>query len=195
MRGFISQKEYEKKMQDVAEPFLKQRREDFWLERETGRKIHCVYYRADNARGIVIISHGFTETAEKYKENIYYFLQQNYSVYIPEHCGHGRSYGLLKKNSPVYVDFWERLCLRFALCGFLGEKKRTGFASLSLWSFYGRWNRGRSGREKAGTLSEGHTVIPHDSSSDAWRSMESCSMYCVHNVLSGEGKELYAGAA
>ena len=69
MRGFISQKEYEKKMQDVAEPFLKQRREDFWLERETGRKIHCVYYRADNARGIVIISHGFTETAEKYKEN------------------------------------------------------------------------------------------------------------------------------
>ena len=123
MRGFISQKEYEKKMQDVAEPFLKQRREDFWLERETGRKIHCVYYRADNARGIVIISHGFTETAEKYKENIYYFLQQNYSVYIPEHCGHGRSYGLLKKNSPVYVDFWERYVCDLLYAAFWAKKR------------------------------------------------------------------------
>lgn len=123
MRGFISQKEYEKKMQDVAEPFLKQRREDFWLERETGRKIHCVYYRADNARGIVIISHGFTETAEKYKENIYYFLQQNYSVYIPEHCGHGRSYGLLKKNSPVYVDFWERYVCDLLYAAFWAKKE------------------------------------------------------------------------
>lgn len=55
-----------------------------------------------------LISHGFTETSEKYKELIYYFLRGGYHVYIPEHCGHGHSYRLVEDPSLVHVDCYKR---------------------------------------------------------------------------------------
>lgn len=54
----------------------------------------CLYYetyRPSNARGAIVISHGFCESAEKYKEVIYYFAKAGYQVYLAEHRGHARS--------------------------------------------------------------------------------------------------------
>ena len=79
-----------------------------WLEREHGKQIYVRCYQAKKARGVVLISHGFTETSEKYKELIYYFLRGGYHVYIPEHCGHGRSYRLVEDPSLVHVDSYKR---------------------------------------------------------------------------------------
>ena len=42
-------------------------------------------------RGVVVISHGFTEFARKYSEMAWYFLLSGYSVCILEHRGHGHS--------------------------------------------------------------------------------------------------------
>lgn len=63
--------------------------------------------QGDAAAGTVLISHGFTESAEKYREVIWYFHQEGFHVLIPEHCGHGRSYRLTEDPSLVHMLDWE----------------------------------------------------------------------------------------
>lgn len=104
----ISEAQYTQTMQDTVLPYLEKRETVLWLEREPGHRQYCACYQADLPRGIILISHGFTESAEKYQELIYYFLLENYSVCLPEHCGHGRSYRLTDDPSLIYVDHYER---------------------------------------------------------------------------------------
>lgn len=100
--------DYKTQMEQVIEPFLNQYRKQFWLEREEGNRLYCLSFRLKAPKGVVLLSHGFTENEAKYKEVIYRFLKQNYTVYFMEHCGHGRSYRLVTDLSMVYVDFYER---------------------------------------------------------------------------------------
>lgn len=72
------------------------------------RKLHIQWYLTENPKGVIVISHGFTEAAQKYEELIYYFLKAGYHVYMPEHMGHGLSYRLTDDPSLIYVDSWER---------------------------------------------------------------------------------------
>lgn len=108
MKNLILQDEsFSKDMKETAVPYLEQRKKEIWLPRGKDRYLHCERYLADEAVGVAVISHGFTETAEKYQEVIYYFLKEHYHVYIPEHCGHGHSYRLVKDLSLVHVDsYW-----------------------------------------------------------------------------------------
>lgn len=99
---------YKTRMKFVIEPYLGQYRKQFWLEREKGKRLYCLSFRKPNPKGVVLISHGFTENEEKYKEVIYRFMDINYNVYFMEHCGHGRSYRLVEDLSMVYVDNYER---------------------------------------------------------------------------------------
>ena len=109
MEDFIIKEEtFAKFMEDTVEPFLAGRRKELRITREADRELYCVCYDADDPKGTVVISHGFTETAEKYLEPIYYFVKHGYNVYQPEHCGHGRSYRLVEDLSLVYVDRYER---------------------------------------------------------------------------------------
>jgi len=100
--------DYKTQMEQVIEPFLKKYRKEFYLERREGERLYCLRFRKKAPKGVVVISHGFTENEEKYKENIYRFLKQNYTVYFMEHCGHGRSYRLVDDLSLVHVDRFER---------------------------------------------------------------------------------------
>lgn len=104
----IKEATFAKFMEDTVEPYLSQRRKEFQIPREAGRTLYCVCYDADAPRGTVVISHGFTETAEKYLEPIYYFVKHGYNVCQPEHCGHGRSYRLVEDLSLVHIDRYER---------------------------------------------------------------------------------------
>lgn len=106
--GILEEKTYFSTMEQKVLPYLTQRKTVLWMEREPGKRLYCLRYLADDAAGTVIISHGFTETAEKYQEVIWYFLRHNYNVYIPEHCGHGNSYRLTEDLSLVHVDSWRR---------------------------------------------------------------------------------------
>ena len=62
-------------------------------------------------KGIMIVSHGFTETAEKFYEVIYYFLRAGYHVAALDHHGHGHSYRLTDKDLfLVHTDgYWRYL--------------------------------------------------------------------------------------
>lgn len=102
---------YAGRMETVVEPYLAARMTTGYCEREQGKRIFYARCLADRPKGIVIISHGYTETIEKHLENIYYFLQGGYHVFMPEHCGHGRSYRLCEDAedlSLVHVDDYRR---------------------------------------------------------------------------------------
>ena len=109
-----------------AEPYLAKRRKDLFFpvqQKETGKerlfpvqqnetekapRLYVVCYTADQPKGVLVISHGFTESAPKYEELAFYFLQAGYHVYLPEHMGHGNSYRMTEDLSMVYVDHWKR---------------------------------------------------------------------------------------
>ena len=65
-RLILSEQGYREQMENVVEPYLDIRKSVLWPEREEGKKIYCERYLADSPKGVVMISHGFTETAEKY---------------------------------------------------------------------------------------------------------------------------------
>lgn len=66
---------YAEIMESVVLPYLAERKTEKYCEREQGKKIFYLRCLADQPQGIVILSHGYTETADKHLENIYYFLR------------------------------------------------------------------------------------------------------------------------
>ncbi len=133
MGNFIlKEQDYQEQMEQVVEPYLSSKKQELWFERESGRKIYCRFYQAKNPKGVLLISHGFTETSEKYKELIYYFLRSGYHVYIPEHCGHGYSYRLVDDLSLVHVDSYRRYVADFL---FVAKNAKKDHERLKLYLF------------------------------------------------------------
>lgn len=102
---------YAEMMETVVRPYLAERMTTGYCEREKGKRIFYARCLADRPKGVIIISHGYTETVEKHAENIYYFLRGGYHVFMPEHCGHGRSYrvcGDAEDLSLVHIDNYKR---------------------------------------------------------------------------------------
>ncbi len=104
----IPEEHYIRTMKEKIEPWLAARRTVLWACRETGQRIYCERYLAEDAHGVVLIAHGFKESAAKYAEAVWYFLHEGYHVYLLEHCGHGRSYRLVDDLSLVHVDSHRR---------------------------------------------------------------------------------------
>ena len=104
----LQESNYKEEMQTIVEPYLVSIGTEFYLERHAGQKIHCMHYVPENPHAVVMLSHGFVENAEKYKEIAYYFAKEGFSVYLPEHCGHGFSYRLTEDESLVHLDSFER---------------------------------------------------------------------------------------
>lgn len=128
MEDFVLREEtYAKEMEETVIPYLLERKKELWLESvSTGKKLYYVRYLADNAVGTVVISHGFTETAEKYQEVIYYFLKLHYHVYIMEHCGHGNSYRMVEDLSLVHVDSCKRYMNNLISIAHIAKKEQAG---------------------------------------------------------------------
>lgn len=72
-------------------------------EDSKSKGIYYEYYRAKDAKGAVVICHGFSESAEKYKEVIYYMVSVGYSVFIIDHRGHGRSIRVTAHPNKIHV--------------------------------------------------------------------------------------------
>ena len=104
----LQESNYKEEMQTIVEPYLASIGTEFYLERHAGQKIHCMHYVPENPHAVVMLSHGFVENAEKYKEIAYYFAKEGFSVYLPEHCGHGFSYRMTEDESLVHLDNFER---------------------------------------------------------------------------------------
>ncbi len=55
-------------------------------------------------KGAIVISHGFSENSEYYKEVIYNLYERGYSVYFLDHRGHGQSGRMTDNSMRVHID-------------------------------------------------------------------------------------------
>lgn len=118
----IQEENYEYAMRNEVEPYLAAHCRDKFVTgaKEDGQgkttraaKLHVKFYETERPKGVVIVSHGFTEGVPKYDEMVYYFLKAGYHVCIPEHTGHGLSYRLTEDPSLVHIDTWKRFVRDF----------------------------------------------------------------------------------
>lgn len=73
----------------------------------TGKEKTQIYYRKyelNNSKGAIVISHGFCESVEKYKELIAIFNDNGFSVYAMDHRGHGKSDRLGRYKNQINVE-------------------------------------------------------------------------------------------
>ena len=98
----ISESNYSSEMTNQVEPYLqKRRRDDFFLSADA-KKLHYEAYEKLLSRGSIVILHGFTESAEKFRETAYYFRKAGYSVFSLDLRGHGKSHH--DSENPLRVD-------------------------------------------------------------------------------------------
>ena len=103
---FIPEQDYLSVMKSRVIPALKQTMEDLYLVRRPGKKQHILHFSCERPKAVIIISHGFTESAEKFLEFAWYALHEGLEVYIPDHAGHGKSYRFTGEKSLVAIDSW-----------------------------------------------------------------------------------------
>lgn len=99
----LPEKEYDRRMTEEIEPELQRCRVKGYLTVVRGVRLHYEYYLCSDPVGAVVISHGFTESAEKFREMTYYFLQAGYSVFAPDHRGHGKSFRAVEDTSLTHI--------------------------------------------------------------------------------------------
>ncbi len=95
----ISEENYSDIMEQKVEPFLSRIRQDDTFISFDGKRIHYEAHIATNPKAVIVISHGFTESAEKFREMAYYFVLLGFSVFAIDHRGHGQSYKI-----PGYIE-------------------------------------------------------------------------------------------
>ncbi|WP_099716567.1 MULTISPECIES: alpha/beta hydrolase [unclassified Clostridium] len=104
---YISENNYKDDMSNIVEPYIKSKMESGYVDGDEDVKLYYEQYKVENAKANIVISHGYTESLEKYHEMIYYFLKDGYNVFGIEHRGHGRSgtLGIADKSQINVKDF------------------------------------------------------------------------------------------
>lgn len=103
----IDEENYSYIMKTEVEPYLEKKgREDFLFTAD-GRKLHYEAYERSLSRGSIVILHGFTESAEKFRELAFYLRKAGYSVFSLDMEGHGKSHRSSKKNEKVEIDSFD----------------------------------------------------------------------------------------
>ena len=99
----LDEENFEQEMEQTVLPFLKQYESENDLTAKDGKHLHYRTYWQSDAKGTIVILHGFTEFSRKYDEMIYYYLKKGYSVCIMEHRGHGDSDREIDNPCKVYI--------------------------------------------------------------------------------------------
>lgn len=103
----IDEENYSHIMKTEVEPYLEKRgREDFIFTPDN-RKLHYEAYEKTLSRGSIVILHGFTESAEKFRELAFYFRKAGYSVFSLDMEGHGKSHRSSQKKEKVEIDSFD----------------------------------------------------------------------------------------
>lgn len=103
----IRDADYKETMLKKVEPYLEGVRKEASFSSFDSNSISYEAYSKADSKATVIILHGFTESAEKFREVTYYFYNMDYSVYAPDLRGHGKSYRTSKKAGTVNADTFD----------------------------------------------------------------------------------------
>lgn len=106
LESLLDEDALESQMALRVEPYLEKARKRGRLR---GRiTLNYELYPRKDARGTIVISHGFTESCVKYYELIYYLHRQGYQIAILDHRGHGKSQRENEDANTVYVTWFEQ---------------------------------------------------------------------------------------
>lgn len=94
---------FEADMARIALPVLS----DACTDGYTPQGLFYSVYRTAEPKGVVTVSHGFSEGMHKYRELVYLLLKSGYSTVIFEHRGHGRSVRQIDDSRTVHIDTFE----------------------------------------------------------------------------------------
>ena len=108
MVKLIREKNYEQMMRTVVEPGLAAMREEIDVPLAGDGSLHAEIYNRFDAKGAVVIVHGYTECAEKYREMCWYFVNAGYSVFVYDQRGHGASVREVEDLSVTHVDCFDQ---------------------------------------------------------------------------------------
>lgn len=97
---------FEEQMKTIAEPVLSTARQSGWLAVQGGELYYELYSQKD-AKGTVVICHGFTESERKYDEFVYYLLKAGFQAAVYDQRGHGRSFRESKSDYIVHINDFE----------------------------------------------------------------------------------------
>lgn len=103
----IPEVNYNYLMKTQVEPYLEKRGKQGFFTSFDGKALHYEAYDKLLSRGNIIILHGFTESAEKFREIAYYFRKVGYSVFVPDLRGHGKSYRTSQTEEKVEIDSFD----------------------------------------------------------------------------------------
>lgn len=131
---YIKDNEFVKEMENKVVPELSKVKQTGYYNSTDGTRIYYAKYINPNEKAVIVMSHGFCEFAEKFEEVIWYFWCRDYSVYIPEHRGHGNSDRKVDDLSKVYVKSFDEYVKDFA--GFVKKivKKKNEEEELILYA-------------------------------------------------------------
>ena len=117
-------------MRGQVEPFLASIRQEGFFEARYGLRIHYEMLLHPQAQAAFVISHGFTESAEKFREMAYRCYAQGYSVFAIDHRGHGQSNRHVQAEHLThvndfsdYVDDFERFVDQIVVPNCAGKPK------------------------------------------------------------------------
>lgn len=102
-------------MSEIVEPTLMKIRSNGHFIGANKSNIYYECFLIDDPKGIIVLSHGFCESIEKYYELIYYFTSQQYTIYALEHRSHGRSDRLGLDHAQVHLSHFEEYVLDFKI--------------------------------------------------------------------------------
>lgn len=95
----LAEDTYQTQMQEVVEAYLGQR-----VTSGINNGIYYEFYGQAEPKGTIVISFGFTESAEKYHELIYYMYREGYQAAVIDHRGHGKSLREVEDSQLVHVE-------------------------------------------------------------------------------------------
>ena len=160
---FVSESNYVTEMKSRVLPYINARRKDGYLDGYDGKSLHYVSYDLSpndpKPKAAVIISHGFTESAEKWHETAYYLLNDGYNVYIIEHRGHALSYRAVSDKTLTHIDRFDEYVDDFGIFVNLVRSEQNGDLYLLAHSMGCAIRRKKSGR-----IQENFSLLAHDRS-------------------------------
>ncbi len=104
---YLSEDNLEEDMINVVEPYLSERRTTGYFKGYDGQDLYYEQYLSKGNKGHIVVVHGFTDAAYKFREVMYYFVKSGYSVSALEHRGHGYSYRPVENLSKVSVESFD----------------------------------------------------------------------------------------
>ncbi len=99
----LDEAQYDAQMRTVVLPALHAVLHEYIHPVDERVFLRCQLFPLPGSARCVVISHGFTESCEKFHEMAYYFLRQGYSVLLLDHRGHGLSLREVENPDTVYI--------------------------------------------------------------------------------------------